>query len=276
MSEEAEVIENDIGATIDEGTEPEVDVVEEETTEAAEETTEEAAPEPPKVEFSPEQQEVFNREISKKVASRAEEKRRADDLQRQLEEAQKQLNPAPQRPVVPPMPDPYAHNYEQQMQARDKAINEAAAYDSRQAVISEISLVHQQNAQREQQRAAEEAITSYVDRGVNLGHKKEEVVAATEYLMNVGLSVDAQQLIRDDKDGPDMAMFLAKNPDALNEMLEKQAASPVFAIAHLASSVKQQASGSFRQGKLPPDPVDHLKGRGAAEGGGGPKGATYE
>lgn len=277
MSKE-DVIENDIGATIDGGTDPVEEVVEEgvENVETPDEAPVETPAEAPKVEFTPEQQEVFNREISKKVAAKAEETRRADELQAKLKEAEAKLNPEPQRPTVPPLPDPYAADYEQQMADRDKALNEAAAYDAKQAVISEISLVQQQNAQREQQKASEAAITTYVERGENLGHKKEDVVSATEYLMNVGLSVDAQQLIRDDDSGPDMAMYLAKNPEALTELLEKQQASPVFAIAHLASVVKGAASGSFRQEKQPPEPVEHLKGRGAAEGGEGPPGATYE
>ena len=248
-----------------------------ENPEESPEAQEETPTEEKKVTFTPEQQEVFNREISKKVAAQKEVERRADEYKAQLEEANKKLNPEPVRPDIPAAPDPYASDFQQQLEARDKAIQDAAAFDAQARWQSEQALATQQQQQAEQQKAQEAAFTSYVERGDNLGHDKAELNNATEYLMNVGLAPEAQVLIRDDAAGPDMAMYLAKNPEAMNQVLELQEkGNSVMVVAHLAAEIRAKASSSFRNDQLPPDPPDHLSGGGAKEGDIGPAGATYE
>ncbi len=81
---------------------------EEESTEDSQELGEgqdsDSAPEEDK--FTPAQQERFNNAIGKKVRQTRDQERRADDLERQLQQIKSRL-PEQQRPYAPPAPDPF-------------------------------------------------------------------------------------------------------------------------------------------------------------------------
>lgn len=232
----------------------------------------EEAPKKRKVVFDEEQQKVFNDRIAKKVAATKAAERRAQELEARLKEYEAKI-PKPEAPKVPPMPDRYDEHYEQKLADRDRAIEQAAAYKYQQAVQAQLSQHQQQEQLKAKQRELQEANTAYVQRGEKMGYKPEKLAAVTGEIIESGLGNSAQIFIRDDKSGPDICMYLSKNPDVLEEVLGM---SEAMAIAHLATVVKEQAVSSARKGKTPPPPTDHLRGKGAPEGGRGPKGAIYE
>lgn len=243
--------------------------------EAPEEAQEETPEQPGKVEFTDEQQEIFNREIGKKIAKAKQAEREAEELRQKLAEAELKLNPEPEAPQVPPMPDPYDPDYQAKMAERDAQLAAKAEYDAQQRIKQELEQARQQEAFQKQAREAQEKVQSYVERGEKLGHSQEDLVQATKYLMDVGIDAQAQSFMRDDDNGPDMAIYLAKNPQQLSELLDMQKVSPHMAFAKLVTEVKTAASVRTPP-KLPPDPPTHLKGKGAPEKREGPPGATFE
>lgn len=229
-----------------------------------------AAPEE-KVTFDERQQEVFNSEISKKVGQTKKAERENAELRARIQEFESR-QPKQEAPTIPPMPDAYDEDFASKVAARDTALRESASYDLQQRIRSEHSLQQQNAAKNDAAQKSHEAITSYVDRGEKLGHKREDVIESTQYLMDVGLGQSAQAFIRDDTNGPDVARYLARNPQALAEVAGM---NDHMAIAHIASIIKPKAMSSFRKQNKIPEPTDHLRGRGAAEGNDGPPGATF-
>lgn len=260
-----------------EAAEESVEETPEETTEEAPEAEEEQPTEAEKVVFTEEQQRVFNEQISRKVKKQREAEREAEQLRQQLAEAQQKLNPEPVRPDVPPLPDPYDPDYTAKIQERDRKIQERAEFDAiaheRQRYAEAIELQKQKQAQEEHQKKLE----SYAERATNLGHELDAVVESTKYLIDSGLNQEAQAYIRDDKNGPDIAMYLAKNPTALSDLLDMQQVQPHMSFAKLVTEVREKATSTARpKPKLPPDPPTHLSGKGAPEGNENPHGARFE
>ena len=84
------------------------------------------------VEFTEEQQRIFNEAVGKKVFKLREKEREAEELRRRLEELEARI-PQQGRPVVPEAPDPFALSdleYKQKLVQRDQAIREAAAWEA--------------------------------------------------------------------------------------------------------------------------------------------------
>ena len=101
------------------------EISEEENTEDSVELDEDqesdSAPEVEK-EFNPSQTKKFNEAIGKKVRLAREQERRADDLQKQLDELKARV-PAEQRPVVQAVPDPFSisdEEYRRSLAQRDQ------------------------------------------------------------------------------------------------------------------------------------------------------------
>lgn len=242
--------------------------------EISEESNEEIQPAPieeEKVTFDERQQEVFNSEIAKKVRATKEAQRETADLKYRLEQLEAK-QPKQLAPEIPAIPDQYDEDYTSKVAARDLAISQKANYDYQQRVQSEASLKSQQDSRTEATQRSTDAINSYVDRAEKLGHKREDVIESTQYIMDVGLGRSAQAYIRDDTNGPDVARYLAKNPSSLDEVMDMP---DYMAVAHIASIVKPKAMSSFRKQTKIPEPTDHLRGKGAAEGNDGPPGATF-
>ncbi|PHR99259.1 MAG: hypothetical protein COA78_25280 [Blastopirellula sp.] len=232
----------------------------------------EAPAEPAKVEFTPEQQAKFNDEIGKKVRNTHAANRRADDLQSQLD-AITAAQPAPERPAVPKVPDPYSETYQADMVAYTESVTQQASYDAGERQRSESALADQTKAREaveEKQRNWQE---NWNGRVANLGIDAAEMDKAIDTLdaFNIDMTVAAR--IGKEAMGPDIIRYLAKNPseaDALAQM------APDDGVIHVATVLKEKAAGMKPKLELAPDPTDVLSGKGAPEGSKGPVGATYE
>tara|TARA_R110000851_G_scaffold133381_3_gene268196 strand:- start:2080 stop:2883 length:804 start_codon:yes stop_codon:yes gene_type:complete len=262
------------GAVIDGGEEaPEVVAETPETTaEVAAETPPETPAEPAKVEFSPEQQAKFNEEIGKKVGQTHAEKRRADELQEQLDEM-KAAQPKPERPELPKAPDPYSPTYAEDLAKYTQAVTKQASYDASERVRSEQTLQQQQEAQRQQQEEANKAIADYSGRADKLGIKPEQLQKAGQSLGQYNIDDSVAAYILDEPVGPQITVYLAENPALADEIANM---APMMAVAKIAAEIKPLAAGIKPQIDLAPDPGEVLSGKGAAEGLKGPKGATFE
>lgn len=253
MSEEIEAV--DEMEEIDE-------VQEDQDIDESSEIEEEAPAEPKKVEFDAEQQEVFNREIGRKSAQVHEERRKAEAAQARIAELEAAI-PKTERPEVPPIPDQYDEDYAKKIEARDKAISEAASFDAAERIRSEGALKQQQEAQRIQQEEFNKGVSDYTDRAVKLGIKPEELQAAGSQLNQYGIDDQVAAYILDEAIGPQITVYLSKNPALMDEISRL---SPINAVAKIAAEIKPLAAAMSKQVKLPGDPTETLSGMGAKGG----------
>ena len=235
-----------------------------------------SAPEDDQEAFSPLQQERFNAAIGKKVRQTRDQERRADDLERQLQEIKSQL-PKQERPYVPPVPDPFSisdEEYRRTLAQRDEAVRAAVNFDNqRQAQLQEQQRLQQHQA-AEQQTQQNEKIRAYSERASKLGIKAEELQVAGNSLANYGIDESLGQFILEDDQGPLITTYLASNPQELDEL---RSMSPAKAAARVESQIRSKAVAA-RPKKVTgaPDPLERPHGAGKASSKRGPQGATFE
>lgn len=253
--------------------EEQLDLGEEFQEEVQEESPPEEEPkEPGKIEFTPEQQEVFDREIGKKTAKMRERERELEEERRRREELQQKVEQyeAPVRPDIPDAPDPYDDNYEEQQKARDAAIAKAAEYDARQAAIEEQNRQVLQQQQEAAQKQIIETVTTYSERADKLGIKADELQVAGNRVADFGIDNSLAQHILSDELGPAITMHLSSNVQDMEKVAQM---SPMQAAIYIETNVKPNLQQKTVE--PPPEPVEQVDGKGfAAER--GPSGVTYE
>lgn len=267
MTDTAEELES--GITLDSR-----EVVEESTEdtgqEAEAETLEQQEGES-KVEFDERQQKVFNEAIAKKTAKLYEERKRAEQYARELEELKKKV-PQDQRPEVPPMPDPYDPDFQDKVKARDQRILEQAQYDARKAAESELQLHQHQRQLYEQQQRQIENEKRFVQQAEKLKVSQDDLVKAVQSVAQLGgIGKDASEYVMDDPLGPQIVMYLSQNPHEVETLASMPATR---AAVYIETGIKSKL-GSKKVSPAP-EPPDHLSGKGAAERDRGPKGARFE
>lgn len=209
--------------------------------------------------FNDEQQAVFDREIGRKTAALRDKEREAEEAAARAQELEQKLAEmqAPQRPEVPPMPDPYDDDFEQKIQDRDKILQEAAAYDAQQRLRQEYeeSLARQQQEQELTQLA--EQVQTYSDRAEKLGIKPDELQRAGAAVARFGIDEGISKFILGEEQGPAMTVYLAEHPMELDKM---QQMDPYRAAIYIENEIKPRVANARSGAKTPPPPVDTPKG----------------
>jgi len=225
-----------------------------------------------KITFSEPQQKILNDAVGKKAFEVREQKRENEVLKQQLEDAKANV-PQQTRPDVPEMPDQFEDNFNERMALRDKAIADAAAFDSAKVVRQQQQQAVVQQQQAQQQEAYAKSANDYIERATKLGVSQQELQVASQSVVNFGLDLQLQQHILLDDQGPLIATYLAANQQ---EMLALSTMTPMQAAVMIESQIKPKAIAS---GKRPPpeapDPAEHLTGGGQPPKQKGPKGAKY-
>lgn len=211
-------------------------------------------PEKPRVEFNEDQQEVFNEAIARKVAAQREAERKAKELEERLAEQQRKLAQyeTPEKPVVPPPPDPYDDDYEVKVKERDEAIKAAAQWERDESYRQEQQQKAYQEQVRQEQERKESLAKTFFERGDKVGHGQAELDAAVGSLVNHGLAGGKGEHIINHENGPDLAMYLAKNAlesDKIAQMSDMQAA--VYIESEIIPKVKALRESS-KPDKSPP------------------------
>jgi len=213
--------------------------------------------------------ERFTERMNKKHWELMEAKRRADDLERRLQEIE-QSKPQQQRPDIPPPPDPFDDDYEAKFRQRDDALRKAAEFDAAQKVSQYYRQQQEQAKQAEKQQALVKTAQTYTERAAKLGVKPEQLQVAGNVVASAGLNQDLVEYILGDEQGPLITTYLANAPAELEALMT---ASPYVAGVKLAE-IKQKAVASRQAKKAPPDPAEPLKG-GGAKADDGPTGAKF-
>jgi len=237
---------------------------------SAADSGEKATPEK-KVQFTPEQQAVFDKVIGEKTFKAREAERKAEAAEAKLRELESQL-PKEKRPSIPTLPDPYDAEYNDKIAARDEAIKAAAAFDAKQELVKN----HQQSVERQrveaQQAELYKSAATYKERSDKLGIAPTDLQNAANALSTYGITEDLTKFLLKDDQGPLMTMFLARNPDALERM---SGLSPLEMGHYIASEIKPKLA-AVKPRTQAPAPADVLDGGGSPRKERGPKGASFE
>ena len=182
-----------------------------------------------KVEFNEQQQAVFNDVVAKKVAAQREAERKADEAARKAAELEQKLQKyeTPDRPEVPPLPDPYDDDYEARVAARDAAIAAQTKWDNDQQQRQQAQVRAAQEERLRQQQANEDITRGFIEKGDKVGITEVELDTAVGTLVDQGIFGEKAKHILTHESGPDMTMYLARNAleaDKVASMSEMQAA----------------------------------------------------
>lgn len=230
-------------------------------TEEPEEPKAEAQEEKPhKVEFDEEQQKVFNDQISKKTKLYREEQRRAEELEKQVQELRAQI-PQEQRPTIPEHPDPYDDDYEVKVRARDDALREAAAYDARQQFAQEQEQLAAQQKEYAKQQELIAKVDAYSQRATALGIDRSSLYQAGMVVEGSSMSQELKNAILSDEQGPLITTHLAANPAVLDDLLQ----TPVFYVGSKLDAIKANVAGAKNKQSSAPPPVETIQGNGVPE-----------
>ena len=227
------------------------------------------------VEFTPEQQEKFNREIGKKVAKMREIERENQRLLREKQELEQRL-PKQTRPVVPDVPDPYALTDEQfraQIRQREEILRQQATYDAQQQILLQQQQAEQRRIENERIVALESDAEMYRTRALKVGVNSDELATAGMAVNQFGIDNSLAEMILKDEDGPLITLYLSKNLielEALSRMTTLQAA------VKLVTDIKQKAATLKRKVNTTPSPIDAPRNSGVGSRNYGADGATYE
>lgn len=227
------------------------------------------------VEFTEEQQKVFNDAVGKKVFKLREKEREAETLRRRLEELEARI-PQQGRPVVPESPDPFALSdveYRQKLVQRDQAIREAAAWEAQQQALQWQRQQAQFEQQQRQQERQQAEVVAYADRAKKLGVAAAELQEAGTLVAGYGIDPALVEMILADDHGPLLTKYLAKNQLELERLVQM----PItMAAVRLATDLKAKAVAMKPKVTKTPDPLNQPRNSGVSPKPRGPSGATFE
>lgn len=227
------------------------------------------------VEFTEEQQKIFNDAVGKKVFKLREKEREAEALRKRLEELEARI-PQQGRPVVPDAPDPFAlseQEYRQRLSQRDQAIREAAAFEAQQQALQWQRRQAEEQQQRRAMERQQEEVRAYADRANKLGVAAAELQEAGTLVASYGIDPALVQMILSDDHGPLLTKYLAKNQHELENLVQM----PVtMAAVRLATELKSKAVAMKPKVTTAPDPLSQPRNAGISPKPKGPRGATFE
>ena len=227
------------------------------------------------VEFTEEQQRIFNEAVGKKVFKLREKEREAEALRKRLEELEAKI-PQQGRPAVPDAPDPFALSdveYRQKLVQRDQAIREAAAWEAQQQALQWQRQQADLERQRRQQERQQEEVRAYATRANKLGVSAQELQEAGTLVAGYGIDAALVEMILNDDHGPLLTKYLAQNQLELERLVQM----PVtMAAVRIATDVKSKAVAMKPKVTTAPDPLNAPRNAGISPKPKGPKGATFE
>lgn len=238
------------------------------TNEELVETQETDAPEPVQGDEENKDPAGFTKRINQKHFELMEEKRAREALEAEVI-ALKAKIPEIQKPVVPPLPDPYDDDFDSKMLQRDEAIKRVAAYEA-QEEINQSRLQEQHRLRQEGlNKSLVESVKTYSDRARTLNISDNELKVAGQTVAAYGIHDSVAEFILQDEKGPAITAYLARNPDML-ETISKM--NPIHAALHITNNVKPKLSAKTNL----PEPAETLGGGGVRKKEDGLKGARYE
>jgi hypothetical protein len=194
--------------------------------------------------------------LDKLTAERYAEKRRADELAAKLAQLEQAKQSEPASDIQPPeLPDDIfdvdsMRKYHADMLTYSRKI---AAQEAKHTLGASANEQKAQQEQIEQQKL----VQSFAKRTLDSGFSIEQIEQAGTALVNAGLSKDLQLMLLEDEAGPQITMYLAKNPDDAFELLTMPTHKAAVAIA---TKIKAKAISTKAKATKAPDPIPETRG----------------
>lgn len=217
------------------------------------------------VTFDEKQQAKVNQIVGEKVAKTYEERRRADELERELSEIKKRV-PEPTAPEIPPLPnvndfygDPEGYN--RKLVERDAAIQKRAEFDAQQRYLQDQQQQQVQRAEFEKAQKQQASIQSYAENAKSFGIDAGQMQKDAQTVLQVGITTELSDHIVSDPQGALITNYLAKNLVELDTIARM---SPMSAAIYIANEVKPKLKG-VKKSSSAPEPTKIVGGGGAPE-----------
>lgn len=220
--------------------------------------------------FDPIQQAFINKHVvGKATKDRTNALKETERLRAEFEELQAKIPPET-APEIPAMPDPFDDDYDQQVKARDDAIQKRAEWDAAQRL--QVQREQEQAQMAEQLRIQEQTkkTEEFVKRSGDLGIEQQELAQAMQAVGQIGLDIQVAEFIVGDPNGPELTVYLGNNPMEVENL---RSMNPMQAAVHL-HGLKEKARRKAPE--TPPAPTEEPAGMGGFKPTAGPEGATYE
>ena len=204
-----------------------------------------------------------------------EEQRKREQLQADLEAANKRINElsAPAPIDIPPLPDSWDENFQEKMRLRDELILKKAQVDNQAEIERQAQALDSQRRQEEQQRRSQILAEQFNKNAEKIGLDTNELYQAQQALVNYGIGPELATLLLEDNDGPLMTTHLAANPLDLSELVN---ASPIKAGLLLGEIKSKATAAKPKTTSAAPAPPTKVGGASGSKKDYGPQGAVYE
>lgn len=220
-----------------------------------------------KVEFSPEQQKVFDAAINRQHSKYREAERAKQDTQAQLTAANGRISEFESNqpePIIPPMPDSFDDDFDEKVAIRDATIVAVAQHNQTQANIAQANANATQEAQNAAQQVQAQNAQTLVENAATLGISNDDLGKAAAVVGSYNISPEIRTGLMTDPDGPVMLAYLAANPLEIENL---QSMGVFDASNHLGTVIRQKASALKPKTSDAPPPPLVLSGNGAPEQG---------
>jgi len=205
--------------------------------------------------------------INKITAEKYAAKREAEELKKQLEEAQKAKVDAPSAPPVqsglsdaPKLPDDiYDEEAMRKYHADTLAYNRKVAEDAGKSQYKK-QLEEQKKAQ--EQATQKQAVDGWIGNAQKGGIDLDKLGVAEQTIANAGVKPELAQHIMSDPNGPAIAVHLAENPALMYEVLNM---SPMQAAVKIETQIKADALSKTPKVSNAPEPLPEINGGGMVE-----------
>lgn len=205
-------------------------------------------------------QEAIQKVINKKHFEAKEAERKAEALQKRLDEIEaKQFEQSNQPQNVPPLPDVFDDDYEQRIAERDRIITQNAQIEFTRKQQEQQSLYQQQIEQQKQAEALNEKLTSYTNKAKELNISSSELQEAANIVGMYGLNEQVQLAIVSDDKGPLITKYLAKHPQEV-EALNASLSQGFVAAGQVYEAIKLKAANSKPKTTNAPTPPTRVDG----------------
>lgn len=255
----------------DENTAPEQTIQTDETPVIPQDGAEQSPAEETKVTFDDRQQAKFNDAIAAKTKATHDERRRADAAEAKLAELQASI-PQPTEPQIPQMPGEFDDDFDKKMSDYTTAIEQRAEFKATAKVQADQTAAQQQTQLYEQQQKQIDAGNTFAEKSRKLGYSDTEMGQSIQTLQQMGLDAGFQQELVAHDNGPEVIDYLAKNPEAVDQM---RSMSAMQAGSYIATNIVPKAL-NVRKTTSAPEPADFINGGGSPEQPLGPPGAVFK
>ena len=215
----------------------------------------------------------FTKAIGKQHKKMRDQERRADAAEFELSELKAKHAPAPVQDVaIPELPDSFDEDYQAKLKARDEAV----AHNARNAAIKtqqeEAEVRTNRQVQIDNEKASQERIEGFRVNAKRLGVSDEAYGKAIGAIAAYGVSVDIENQLLEDSDGPVIAQYLEANPlemEALNN------ATPI-GVGLMWGELKAKAAALKPTATKATPPATAVSGSGTPPKTLGPPGSIFE